>query len=100
MAEAQRPCNGGQYSRPMDRQAQLARKRKERDIAKLIQAKYSVERDPNTPDAFTVEFPGPADTPYEGGLWRLRIYLPEQYPYKSPSIGFLNKIFHPNVDFP
>ena len=83
----------------MDKQAMLARKRKERDIAKLVQAKYPVERDPQSPDKFVVDFPGPADTPYEGGLWRLCIFLPDQYPYKSPSIGFSNKIFHPNVDF-
>lgn len=80
-------------------QSMLARKRKERDIAKLVQKNYKVERDPSNPDHFSVAFEGPADTPYEGGLWQLRVFLPDNYPYKSPSIGFANRLFHPNVDF-
>ena len=76
------------------------RKRRQRDISRLIQNNYKVDLESEAPEYILIDFVGPSDTLYHGGVWKLRIHLPDNYPYKSPSIGFINKIFHPNVDFP
>lgn len=75
-------------------------RRKEMDIMKLMMSDYDVllgDTDKSQQEFF-VKFLGPPDSPYEGGQWKLRVVLPENYPYKSPSIGFTNRIYHPNVD--
>ena len=43
------------------------------------------------------ELDGPPGTPYEGGLFRMRLALDSQYPDVAPKGYFLTKIFHPNV---
>ena len=73
--------------------------RTERDVMKLLMSNYEVTiTDENNHNDFYVLFSGPSDSPYEGGIWKVHVQLPENYPYKSPSIGFVNKMFHPNVD--
>ena len=42
---------------------------------------------------------GPKDSLYENGVWKIRVELPKEYPYKSPSVGFITKIYHPNIDY-
>ena len=41
---------------------------------------------------------GPADSPYSDGLFRLELFLPEDYPMGPPRVRFLTRIYHPNID--
>lgn len=42
-------------------------------------------------------FPGPPDTPYEGGTYMVDIKIPNDYPFKPPIMKFSTKLWHPNV---
>ena len=78
----------------------MINKRKEIDKRKIVLAGFEIEESEtqNPSEFFITNFKGPKESLYEGGNWKLHIQLPENYPYKSPSIGFVNRIYHPNVD--
>ncbi|XP_071549325.1 ubiquitin-conjugating enzyme E2 N isoform X1 [Panulirus ornatus] len=47
---------------------------------------------------FHVVVAGPEGSPFEGGVFKLELFLPEEYPMSAPKVRFMTKIYHPNID--
>ncbi|KNZ73597.1 Ubiquitin-conjugating enzyme E2 36, partial [Termitomyces sp. J132] len=45
-----------------------------------------------------VTIEGPGGSPFEHGIFKLELFLPEEYPMAPPKVRFLTKIYHPNID--
>ncbi|XP_041996124.1 ubiquitin-conjugating enzyme E2 22-like [Salvia splendens] len=51
-------------------------------------------------DNFSViyaDIEGPAGTPYENGVFQMKLILSQDFPHSPPKGYFLTKIFHPNI---
>ena len=51
-------------------------------------------------DMFTFKavLKGPANTPYQGGEFTLKIKYPLEYPFKPPKILYAVPVFHPDIE--
>ena len=58
----------------------------------------TITKNPLNPFVWTIEFPGPEGTPYQGGRFVLEIIFPEKYPFEAPKIKFLTKVYHPLIN--
>lgn len=67
-------------------------------MMKLMMSDHDVTLVQDSMYEFYIKFKGPKQSLFEGGIWKIHVEIPDAYPYKSPSIGFVNKIFHPNID--
>lgn len=57
-------------------------------------------QDPNDLFKWEATIFGPPDTPFEGGVYKVLLRIPTDYPMVPPTAQFLTKIFHPNISFP
>nr|XP_039260761.1 ubiquitin-conjugating enzyme E2 A-like [Styela clava] len=78
----------------------LARKRLMRDFKRMLDdPPEGISGAPieNNLMKWDVVIFGPAETPFEHGIFRLSMDFTEDYPNKPPSVKFISKMFHPNV---
>eukprot|EP00300_Choanocystis_sp_HF-7_P033817 c46248_g1_i1.p2 GENE.c46248_g1_i1~~c46248_g1_i1.p2 ORF type:complete len:163 (+),score=31.13 c46248_g1_i1:27-491(+) len=47
---------------------------------------------------FEVLIQGPELSAYEGGMFKLELFLPDSYPMSPPKVRFITRIYHCNVD--
>merc|ERR1711998_769673 len=76
-------------------------------IKKLLKDIHEFEKD--KPEGITLELnedniadiqatlTGPESTPYEGGVFRVKLVLGPDFPQAAPRGYFLTKVFHPNI---
>ena len=57
----------------------------------------SVEKVIGNPLEWAVYLKGPEQTPYQGGIFKIKVEFPDSYPIQAPKIQIVTKILHPNI---
>jgi len=58
---------------------------------------YSIEPNEDNFFIWNILLIGPADTIFEGGIFKCQLTFPKEYPNKAPTFKFIDNLFHPNV---
>ena len=58
----------------------------------FILSGITLETDPSNPRHFVGVLIGPSDTPYSGGVYRVDITIPSDYPFGPPKMKFITKV--------
>jgi len=78
--------------------ARLRRVNKEiADCKKDKQSNIVIDMVDESPFHLIGSFPGPPDTPYEGGHFSVDIVIPDSYPFQPVKMKFITKVYHPNI---
>jgi ubiquitin-conjugating enzyme E2 N len=80
----------------MDFSARIVREIK--TLTSRPQSGISASPHPENSRHFDAYILGPSGSPFEGGVFKLELFLPENYPIVPPKVRFLTKLYHPNVD--
>lgn len=79
----------------------IASKRLSKELEKIRAQKepgIEIRVSKNNERYILMQLTGPKDTPYEGGIFFIEFFFPDDYPGCPPKARFLTKIYHPNID--